>query len=378
MRDAIAELFTTERTDRAAVPPPDALLAPGENEMEIRPASKRRHQAVIWILLVLAALQCGRASFVVNVSYIDLPLYAAGAERMPYQGRVAMIPVLRWAGHNRLLAKAAAVVNRTQQATPQHASRPEVMSPEKLLCVLLGMLSVLVMTLGATWFTRRHMPRFWWLGGFLVLVILNASYASRAELNFWYPYDLPHFAVFGLATLCLLEGEWIAFFAFFLLDMPIRETSVYLALLGSAVAYQRKQPKLVGSVIAAALLVWLPLRLAITHQFGHNPSELGVRWIGVFHALADPLHWPQVASAGGFLFLPLWLGRRYLRADQRAFILAALPCMAVTLAFGMWYESRIFGEWTVALAILLSYEIGRWLSGRRGFGSAPGDLEFGH
>lgn len=321
--------------------------------------------SVIWFLLLLAAVQCGRACFVANVSYLDLARYAGGTERAPYQDRVAMMPVLRWAERNAWLGRAAAAINRSEQATPQHASRPEVMGPEKLISVLLGCVSVVVMTFAATWYTRRRFPAMWWLGGVLVLGILFASYAARAELNLWYPYDLPHFAVFGLATLALLEGEWWLFFLWFLVDIPIRETSIYLALLGGTVAMARRETRALAGVAAVALLAWLPVRLLVTHHFAHNSSEVGVRWHSIARAMADPLHWPQVASAGGFLFVPLILGRRYLVRDQRLFLLAAAPCVLVTLIFGMWYESRIFGEWTVASAALLADEVRGMLNERR-------------
>jgi len=312
---------------------------------------------LICILLFLAALQCGRASFLVNVSYIDLQRYAAGTERMPYQGRIGMEPIVRWAEGNPLLNRAAAALNASLQKTPQHASHPEVLGPEKLICLLLGCLAVLLMTFAATAYTARHLPQLWWLGGVLTLAILYASYAARAELNFWYPYDLPHFALFGLATLCILEGWWPAFFALFLIDTPVRETSVYLLLLCSAVAWQRGKRQLVAWNAAAFFLFWLPTRLWIVHRFAGNPGETGIRPIGILHAVFDPLHWPQLFSAGGYLLIPVWLARRHLARDQQWFIYAALPCMAVTLAFGMWYESRIFGEWTVAIAVLASTEI---------------------
>lgn len=336
------------------------------------PAGRNWRTSVIWLLLLLAALQCGRASFLTNVSYLDLGRYAQGTERLPYQDRVAMMPVLRWAEKNASLARAAAAINRSEQATPQHASHPEEMSPEKLASMLVGCLGVVVMTFAATWYTRRRLPAMWWLGGVLVLAILFASYAARAELNLWYPYDLPHFAVFGLATLGILSGQWWLFFACFLIDIPIRETSIYLALLGGAVAFARRETRVLVGVVAVALLVWLPFRVVVTHHFAHNVSEVGVRWHAIARAIADPLHWPQVASAGGFFFVPLLLGWRYLSRDQRVFLLAAAPCVLVTLVFGMWYESRIFGEWTVALAVLLAEELRGFLAESR-----AGDLVSG-
>ena len=133
-----------------------------------RPANPRWHRAVIRLLLLLAAVQCGRACFVANVSYLDLERYAAGLERLPYQDRVAMMPVLRWGERNARLRQAAAAINRSEQATPQHASSPEVMGPEKLASVLVGCLSVVVMTFAATGYTQRRFPAMWWLWPFFL------------------------------------------------------------------------------------------------------------------------------------------------------------------------------------------------------------------
>jgi hypothetical protein len=40
-------------------------------------------------------------------------------------------------------------------------------------------------------------------------------------------------------------------------------------------------------------------------------------------------------------------------------MLAALPCLIVTLGYGVWAETRIFGEWLLPAAVLATAEIDR-------------------
>lgn len=330
-----------------------------------------KHRKLIWLLLFLASVHCTRSIFFANVSLLNLPSYAAGTESMPFQGRIGMIPVVRWAPTNRFMIKAAAFMDASLRKTPHYAIPPERVTPEKLACIAIGIASVLVMTFSTTWFSQRRFPRVWWLGGVFVLLILYTTYAARAEVNFWYPYDLPHFAIFGGACIAILEGAWVPFLLIFILDMPFRETSIYLIPVAFSVALNRRQFRLLVPLSLVTLLVWLPFRLYIVHLFANNPTEVGVRWMGMFHAIVNPLHWSQLASAGGFLMVPLWLGRANLKSDERVFLYASVPGLLVTLLFGVWIETRIFDEWTVAIAILLTSESNSLLQQRFSGMQAP-------
>ena len=102
------------------------------------------------------------------------------------------------------------------------------------------------------------------------------------------------------------------------------------------------------------LAAWIPFRFYIQHRFAGNFSELGIHYKGV---LTNPTHWPQVASAFGFMLIPMCMGNRLLSRPQRAFMLGALPCLLVTLNFGVWPETRIFGEWLLPAAVLMTAEV---------------------
>ena len=225
------------------------------------------------------------------------------------------------------------------------------------MSVGVGVLSMLAMTALATAFGWRRYPAFGWVAGVLLLLVFYVSYAARAEANFWYPYDLPHCAIFGAACLSILNGAWIAFLVFFLLDMPFRETGIFLLPAVLLLTWHASEFKKGLMVSAAALALWIPFRIQIMHLFANNSTELGIHGSQMFHAIVNPLHWPQMASALGFLLVPLFLWRRHLSRREQLFIWAAIPGFIVTLTFGVWFESRIFNEWAVAVATLVTTQL---------------------
>ena len=326
------------------------LQAPG-------PTKNPRTRWLIYVLFFFACVHCARSIFVVNVSLLNLSSYEAGAESMPFQGRVGMMPLLRWAHQDHALQRAAVFFDRSLRNTPHMQNPPEPYTPEKLFCMLTGIASIMAMTWFALRFGRRHLQELWWAPGVLTLTMLYVTYAARYEAQFWYPYDLPHFAIFGIACLCILEDAWIPALLLFFLDLPLRETSIYLAPLVLAVGYAIGRLRRATLVAGIMLVTSLVVRAVISHRFAHNPSDTHIHWLGMARSIGNPLHWPQIASAFGFLALPLYLGRRLLSRVQRIFLVGALPCLAVTLLFGIWYETRIWDEWTLPAAVLLSSQL---------------------
>lgn len=309
---------------------------------------------LIYLLFLLASLHCARSIYYVNVSQIDIPRYELGQERMPFQGRIAMVPVLRWASRNSLLKMGAGFLSRNLRKSTDMQNPPEDWTPEKLVSLLIGAVSICVMTWTGLWFGRRYLGDLWWLPGVVILGILFTTYASRYEMPYWYPYDLPHFAIFGLACVLILEGCLVPALLLFLIDTPLRETSLYLVPVTLAVGFAQGRMRKAIAVAAFMTVVWIPVHLWIGHIYAHNPTDTGIHWGRIGIAIVNPLHWPQMASAFGFLAIPLFLGRRYITRTHWFFILGALPCLLVTLAFGIWQESRIWDEWAVVAGIFVA------------------------
>ena len=329
-----------------------------EHDLAKIPDLSMRGKVLALILLCMACIHCSRAIFFENVSWIDLKQYSIGQERSPFQQRVAMMPILRLGGSSSLMRRAAAMVDHAErhQAGRESILCAEVMSPEKLTSVIVGTGCNLAAVFTLFLYGRRF-GAMRWLPPVIFLGILYVSYAARYEQAYWYPYDLPHAMLFGLACLALLEGPIWLFFPLFLLDVPMRETSIFLILVSLPIFVERWGWKRALGTAAALGVTYLAIRLPIARHFAHNVSETGERFTLNLKNLALPLHWPQMASALGFLLLPIWMGRSGLPHRHRIFLWTMLPCLCVTVAYGIWVESRIAIEWSIPCALLATIEI---------------------
>jgi hypothetical protein len=307
---------------------------------------------VICLLLALGGVHCTLSIFYDNEGWLDLPRYAAGAERNPYQERVAMVPLLRLAEKSPRIIRWAHWLEQRDQRLNSHVS----VSPEELVSLIVAVGCVWAALLVCCFYGRERMPQLWWLPAALMLAILYVSYAARYEHALWFPYDLPHMFLFGTACACLLmESPWWALL-FFTLDVPVRETSIYLVPLSFCLTGRRMSRKHVLGLACLSLAIWAAIRIPILYAYRHNPTEVGSRVMRNLHALAYPADWPTLASSIGFLLLPVWLGRRHLNATARAFLWLTIPCLAVSSYFGILIETRIFVEWTIPFALLAATE----------------------
>jgi hypothetical protein len=266
-----------------------------------------------------------------------------------------MMPVLQMAERSPRFVALANKLDANRKARFKRYTI-ETISPEKLASVFAGMLSLLSAVAVTAYYGWRRFSEIWCLPPGLLLAMLYVTQAARYEVTLWYPYDLPHLFLFGSACLLVLEGLWIPVFLLFLLDLPVRETAIFLAAVSVAVAWvrgERAKGITVGIAMAAA---WFAFRLYIKHRFaGIALNEAGVHVENLRNVL-NPSHWPQMMSAFGFLLIPLYLWHRWLSGAQRAFLVGMLPCLAVTLAYGVWSETRIFSEWLMPAAVLLTAE----------------------
>ncbi len=317
--------------------------------------SSRWTRLVVLFLLLLAATQTVVSYFHSSYSYLDLQSYAKGTERNPFQRRMGMMPILRAAETSPTLQRAAEKLRHKAGGKAGTAFRE--MTPEALASIVVGLISVQALVLFLYWYGTLRFVQLWWLPAAAFLVMLDVTLVTRYQINVWYPYDLPHFMLFGIASVCVMEGWWVAGTCFFLLDIPVRETTIFLLPVIAAVAWSRTAKKMAIFLPAALLCCWIPVQLYAHYRFLHNSSEAAFRLPGNLLLLKNPLNWPQIASAFGFLLVPLILGRRLLSRGHRAFLLGALPGVIVTCLLGVWTETRIFDEWLPAAACLITYEI---------------------
>ncbi|HEX6496867.1 MAG TPA: hypothetical protein VF018_15355 [Acidobacteriaceae bacterium] len=307
----------------------------------------------IYLLLVLASAHCARAIFFVNTNAIVMQMtaYEHGQDQMPFQGRVLMEPAMRWAHQSRAMQHISDRFNENKLIA-------EPYTPEKVLSIMIGCVAVCLLGLLANSAAREVSAPLWWLPWTVVLAILYSSYAARVEQAYWYPYDLPEFLLFGLGTMFAMRRQ----FAALLLLMPLlalnRETAILLVPLWIAAAWPEEGESRRRTVLvlqtAALVAAWGVVRVLIARHFAHNPSMTGSRIPRNLQDLLNPRHWPQMASALGFLLPAVTVNWRRLSPRSRRMLGATWACMPVLLYFGIWTESRIFDEFTLLVAVLAS------------------------
>jgi hypothetical protein len=311
---------------------------------------------VICALLALATSHCVESIFVDNLSFMNLQSYANGTEQMPFQGRVAMMPIGRWAESSRLMQRESQWIE--QRIFHGANKRLEPYSSSKVAYLTVGLMASLLAVGFGIFYGRRYIPSLWWLPSSLFIYMLYVTYAARSDAHYWYPYDLPHFALFGIASVCILQGWWAPAFCLFVLDLPVRETSVYLVPVMLATGFARRQRRAIAWA-AAMLILWAIVRVIISRHFAGNPSDSRIHWEFWGPALRNPYRWGQLASAFGFLLIPFLWGWRNLTREERFFVYGAIPGAALTALYGVWYETRIWDEWLLPVAVLMSLQVSR-------------------
>ena len=305
------------------------------------------------VLLVLATIHCGRSIFYDNAGFVDLRKYALGQEDNPFQSRVTMMPLLRWAHTSRLAAR---LIGYDMDTHSQAHTVLEPHIPERAVTETVGILCLLVMVgvlIGWGW---SRFGALWWAPAALLIAMMEVSYAARYMQSIWWPYDLPHYLFFGLAFYFLMQKRLALMLLCFACDVPTCEKAVYLIPCVLALLPYTTEKRKVIACLAAMAVYFAAVRGAIAHTFAHNHTAAGVYYQQNYHALIGPRYWAQLASAVGFLLLPLFLCRRYLQPEHRALLYSFVPGLLVTALFGIWFESRVWGEWCMPAAMLLMLE----------------------
>lgn len=316
---------------------------------------------IIFLLLALASTHCVQSIFTANFSNLNLKAYDNGVERMPFQGRIAMMPIGRWAATSAAMERASHWLEDHTYHVPE--GKMESFSAEKFAFLIVAVLATLLAVAFGAHVGWRLMPEVWWLPSALFIYMLYATYGARSNAMYWYPYDMPHFAIYGAAAVCILLDFWPLAFCLFLVDLPVRETSIFLMFPILVMGYLRKQWSAIP-VGVAMVLFWVVMHRFIGHRFAANPSDVGIHAKFWIWSLRNPLRWSQLASPFGFLVVPFIWGWTYLSREERFFALSMIPGILVTAVFGIWIETRIWDEWLLPAAVLLSLQATRAVTAR--------------
>jgi hypothetical protein len=338
-----------------------------------------RRSAIRWAVLALYLLmtvQFVGCYLLLSRPYIDLDRFGKGYERLPFQTRLLLAPLFRWAQTSPFLAHYASRLSFTGYFFPHG------ITPAGVLQLWLDLPCVLV----AGWATvgiyraasRQRLLA--WLVYPLFLVLCTAAYILHVVQNFRFIYDMPSLMFFALGLYLIYFRKPVTLLAalfavatwnrettlllipFFVLSACVRGrgdqrddgiprgrhgglTTVTRAPETAQFRWQRALRPEVAVPALLMLVYWTAWHLLVFHLFRHNASEYYPRIAFNWKCLWSLRYYPQLLSAGGFLLPVVLLLRRRVRDAQLRAWLWMIPCWyAVMAVWGILVETRIFGE----------------------------------
>lgn len=282
--------------------------------------------------------------------YVSTILYERGEERMPFQGRLLMVPLMRWA--------------HTQQwaiwiAGAMHSNRywfPRPMEPEVIVQAIVNIACVIVAGVVATSIYRgasrwRLMTPLVYP---LVLALCVGTYILHTIQNFRFIYDLPSLAFFSVALYLIYfrKPSWL-FVLVFIVATLNRETTLLLlpiyalsaAVEEGGICWTRLWSPKILAVILPLAAYWIAVQLEVRHIFAQNASEFYPRIGQNAGFLVSPRAWPQLFGACCYLFPVILVSKSYLKDVQlKAWLWILLAWFGFMFVYGILIETRVFGE----------------------------------
>jgi hypothetical protein len=336
-------------------------------------AKPRLRRAALLLLYLLMTVQFVGCYLFLSHPYLDFFRFSHGHERLPFQTRLLLAPLFRWALQSPLLVRWAS------RWSADNYFFPRGIGPGGILELWLDIPCVVIAGWVATRIYQAASRRGWlaWAVYPLFLVLSTVTYTLHAVQNFRFVYDLPSLMFFALGLYIIYFRKstllLVALFAFatlnrettllllpfFVLSACVRPDSTWhhshaashtLALVAPCQARARFEWRraLDPDIAIPTLLMlgyWIAWHVFIFHLFRNNASEyyprLRFNWIYLSHAR----YYPQLLSAFDYLFPFLIIFRSRIRDGQLRAWLWLLPGWYVLMAvWGLLVETRIFGE----------------------------------
>lgn len=340
-------------------------------------------RAALLGLYVLMAVQFIGSYLFTAFPYIDVPRFTHGYERLPFQTRLLLAPLFRWADHSALMIHYASHLAMNGYFFPKGIAPAEVVEFWlDIPCVLIaGWVAVRLYQAAS----RRHLLT--WLVYPLFVVLCVVSYSLHTIQNFRFLYDMPSLAFFALDLYIIyFRKSRLLLIALFALATLNRETTLFLIpffLLSELAPGIRRTGRTVVSpgklsiaspapahpalcflpsswrslrwrrlrraevlIPASAMLAyWAAWHVFIFHFFHHNSSEYYPRLSFNLYCFRRLRYYPQLFSACGYLLPFLFLFRKHLRDPQLRLWLWVIPLWYAVMTFwGILVETRVFGE----------------------------------
>ena len=323
--------------------------ATSNDSFEAKGTSRTRPWVVsfyLYCFAALASLQFLRSYFIIDSSYLDALKYESGSERMPYQARILMSWIMRHAGTNRLIARAAGFMGG------------QLHSPDIFSIFLVNLFSLALIAWVVRAFYLKVMPsgRLAWLPYLLVLWMMAQTYIVRFQEAIYFPYDLLAAALFTLCVYLCFARKYLLLVPVFFLACFNRETIILVAplvLLNIETLPRISRRQWREPAVAIALVcIWALIYRHLNHLYVHNPSESFSRIHANLTVLRNPMQWSQIVSGCGFLLgVPFLFWRKMPSVRLRLYSLVIPVWIAIIFCVGLLGESRVFGELIGFLAV---------------------------
>ncbi|HWB32044.1 MAG TPA: hypothetical protein VG714_02605 [Acidobacteriaceae bacterium] len=316
----------------------------------MRALHKGQRRLLLSVIYVAATLQLVWCYLRIVHPYMNVKLYEAGTDRMPFQGRVMMMLPMRWADHSVVLHWLLSHSWRSVYWFPGPMTTQAIVEAaiDVISIAVAGWMTVKLYQASSRrrWFTPAIYPLF--------LAAFTATYVLHTVQNFRFFYDPPSLAFFAIAMyLIYTRRHWGWFAALFLVATVNRETTLLLLPLymidracedGRLVWRRLFAPRVLALVVPLAL-VWCAWTAGIHLHFAANKSEFYPRFDWNLKSLAYPPAWPQMLSPCGFLLLYVVVRYRKISDARLRTWLWLLPIWLVFMfTYGILIEVRIWGE----------------------------------
>jgi hypothetical protein len=320
----------------------------------------------MWAAYVLATVQFAGVYYFLAQNYLDYTRYEYGYERLPFQTRLLLAPLLRWADNSDHMVHYASRLSYS-------AFFPDGIVPQDIALFFLNIVSVLI----AGWVavrlysaaSRRNLAKEFVYPVFLCLCAV--TYVLHTTQNFRFVYDLPNLALFSIGLYLIYFRKPVVWFcALFAIATLNRETSLLLLpfYVISQIAdnkgrlqWRRMLSSKVVAVVLPLFAYWIIWHLIVFHIFRSNPSEYYSRLDKNLENLRSLRNYPQIFSVLGYLPIFLLLYRKRIQDPELRAWMWMLPVWAVFMyVWGIIVETRTFGElipYTACVGIILAEEM---------------------
>jgi hypothetical protein len=191
---------------------------------------ERLWRPVLLLTYLMATVQVASCYFTLVRPYINTSLYESGRERLPFQTRILMMPLMRWAHHSAWAAGTASVLKQSRFWYLRPAE------PEAIVQLLVNIASLLIAGWVAQSIYRAASATNRGPSGLLApfvyplfLLLCTVQYILHTIQNFRFIYDLPGMAFFAVGLYLIYFRKHPAFFAaLFVVATVNRETALLL------------------------------------------------------------------------------------------------------------------------------------------------------